>query len=134
MPHDLRLRYLDYLAVLNERRFDDLGGFVAERLTYNGEPIDLARYRRDRQDEIETFPDLRFEIGLLVVEGECLAARLEFDCTPARPFLGRAPSGNRIEFAEHAFYRFEHGLIVEVRSLLDVEAVRRQLAPLEGSD
>ena len=129
MTGDLRQHYLDYLTALDERRFEDLRRFVAPELTYNGEPTTLQRYQQERRAEAETIPDLRYDVGLLVVEGDEVAARLEFDCTPTAPFLGREPTGRRIRFVEHVFYRFERGLVVEVRSLLDVDSVRRQLGP-----
>lgn len=82
MTTALKDHYLDYLAALNERRFDDL-----------------------------------------------VACRLYFDCTPAKRFLGFEPSGDRIRFSEHVFYRFAADRIVAVTSLLDVTAIGRQLSP-----
>ena len=127
MPGDLRQHYLDYLAVLNERRFDDLVDFVAVGLTYNGRAITRADYQQSRREEVLAIPDLRFDVGLLVVEDERVACRLEFDCTPEGTFLGFEPQGGRVRFAEHVFYRFADGLIVEVTSLVDREAIRLQL-------
>jgi predicted ester cyclase len=103
MSSRLRQHYLDYIAVLNDRRFNDLAGFVADNLTYNRRPTTGLQYQRDRQDEAEAIPDLRFNVGLLVAEGDLVACKLDFDCTPARTFLGFEPSGNRIQFTEHVF-------------------------------
>jgi predicted ester cyclase len=128
MSSRLRQHYLDYLAVLNDRRFDDLAGFVAGNLTYNGRPTTRLQYQRDREDEAEAIPDLRFNVGLLVTEGDLVACKLDFDCTPVKTFLGFEPSGSRIQFTEHVFYRFSGELIVAVTSLLDLAAIQRQVS------
>ena len=127
MDSPLRQRYLAYLDVLNERRFGDLVDFVADDLTYNGNPMTREQYQDARSREVEVIPDLRFDVDLLVVEGDQVACVLAFDCTPVRPFLGFEPPGRRIQFTEHVFYRFADGRIVEVTSLIDREAIREQV-------
>jgi steroid delta-isomerase-like uncharacterized protein len=127
MSDGLRQHYLDYLAALNEHRFDDLVHFVADDLTYNDRPTTRAQYQSDRQREAETIQDLRYDVGLLVVEGDFVAAKLDFDCTPTQPFLGFAPTGKAIRFSEHVFYRFADGRIAAVTSLLDLGAIQRAL-------
>ena len=83
---------------------------------------------RDRQAEVEAIPDLRFNIDPLAVEGNLVACKLGFDCTPAKTFLGFEPSGDRIQFTEHVFYRFSDERIVTVTSLLDLAAIQRQMS------
>jgi predicted ester cyclase len=122
----LREQYLDYIAVLNDRRFEDLVDFVAESLTYNGGPLTRSQYQDLLRRDVEAIPDLRYDVDLLVVEGDHVACILRFDCTPVHPFLGFQPPGRPIQFAEHVFYRFRDGLITEVRSLIDREAIRQQ--------
>ena len=122
-------RYRRYIDCLNERRWDDLPAFLEETVTYNGEPWTAAEYRDGRIDDFDRIPDLRFHIGLLVVQGEHVAARLDFRCTPAREFLGFQPTGRTVEFSENVFYRFRDGRIAQVWSLIDREALRRQMAP-----
>jgi predicted ester cyclase len=56
-----------------------------------------------------------------------VAARLWFDCTPQRGFLGIDVSPRRVSFAEHVFYRFRASRIEQVWSLIDTDAVRQQL-------
>ena len=122
-----RERYLAYVDALNERRFEDLEELLAERLTYNGEMVTREDYQRARREEVALVPDLRWELDLLVVEGDRVAARFAFTCTPSGPFLGLETSGRELRFAEHVFYRFEEGRIVEVVALVDRDAVRRQV-------
>jgi predicted ester cyclase len=125
---DLRTHYLNYIAVLNERRFDDLRDFVADELVYNGEPMSVGQYRRLLESDVRSIPDLYFAVEQLVVEDGDVACRLRFDCTPVGRFKGFEADGSRIEFTEHVFYRFRDGYISQVWSLLDIEALQRQMA------
>jgi len=122
-----RERYQEYVAVLNERRLDDLPEYVAPELTYNDEPLTCAEYQDLLRGDVRAVPDLFYDVHDLVVEEQRVAARIVFRCTPEQEFLGLAPTGRRIEFAEHVFYRLRDGRIAEVRSLLDRDRVREQL-------
>jgi predicted ester cyclase len=119
--------YRAYIDALNGRRLDDLGRYVHDRLTYNGEEWTLDRYRSLLAEDVRTVPDLRYEIRLLVAGPDHVACRLWFDCTPRRPFLGIDTGGRRVAFTEHVFYRFRDGRIADVWSLIDTDGVRRQL-------
>lgn len=119
--------YLDYIAVLNERRFAELAAFVADELVYNDAPMSARQYRRLLEDDVRRIPDLFFDVQRLVAAGDQVAARLRFDCTPALTFHGVEPTGLRVVFHEHVFYRFEDEHIAEVWSLLDTAALQVQL-------
>jgi hypothetical protein len=57
---DLAGVYRADLDCLNERRWDDLGGYVNDELSCNGEPMSLDDYRAARQFEPRAIPDLQF--------------------------------------------------------------------------
>lgn len=101
--------YRDYLACLNERRWHDLGDFVADELTYNGNRLTLGDYRTMLEGDTHAIPDLQFRPELLLADDHTVACRLFFECTPQRPFLGFEPTGRPMSFAEHVFYRFDCG-------------------------
>lgn len=132
MSDDLEARYRAYLAVLNERRLDDLVHYVHDRLTYNDEAMTGREYRDMVAADIAAAPDLHFDPHLVVVSGDRVACRLVFRCTPRDTFLGFTPDGERLRFAEHVFYRFDHGRIVEVWSLIDRWSVATQLRDRAG--
>jgi predicted ester cyclase len=119
--------YRDYLDCLNDRRWDDLGRFVAEDVVHNGKPLGLNGYRAMLESDTHAIPDLRFTAELLVADADLVACRLFFRCTPRHPWAGFEPTGTEVAFAEHVFYRFHDGKIAEVWSLIDKEAVREQL-------
>ena len=119
--------YRAYLAALNERRLDDLVRYVHDDLTYNGSPLTSAQYRDLIAADLAAIPDLFYDAQLVVVEGDQVACRLFFDCTPVAEFLGFTPDGRRLTFAEHVFYRFREGRIAAVSSLIDRFAIQSQL-------
>ncbi|MDX6257825.1 MAG: hypothetical protein QOJ11_4159 [Frankiales bacterium] len=128
MPHaSLEARYLAYLDALNDRRFSDLAEFVHDELTYNDDVLTRQQYADMIAADTMAVPDLRFDVRLLLTSDDVVACRLWFDCTPTGTFFGRAPTGRRIAFCEHVFYRFRAGRIAQVWSLIDRDAVATQL-------
>jgi predicted ester cyclase len=124
----LDAQYRRYIAWLNDRRFGELDDFVHEQLVYNGRPMTRIDYQDLIGEDFAAIPDLFFKIEHLVVRGEMVAARLNFNCTPRGEFLGLRPNGKSISFSEHVFYRFRDGKIQEVWSIIDKAAVEAQLA------
>jgi predicted ester cyclase len=120
--------YRDYLAVLDARRLDELDRFVHDRLTYNGQAWSREDYRSRLAEDVRTIPDLRYDVELLVPGADHVACRIRFLCTPQGDFRGLPTKGRRLSFVEHVFYRFRAARIEEVWSVIDTDAVRRQLA------
>ena len=127
MTADLEARYRAYLAVLNDRRLDDLERYVQDELTYNGAPMTRRQYQDLIAADVAATPDLRYDAHLVVATGDQVACRLVFDCTPQHEFLGFTTDGRRLTFAEHVFYRFDGGRIAAVWSLIDRAAIAEQL-------
>lgn len=125
---EFETHYRRYISYLNGRRVDELGEFVHEELTYNGEPMTRLDYQNLIARSIAAIPDLYFDVRLIVISGDQVACRLMFECTPQSEFLGLQPNGKSIAFSEHVFYRFRDGKIDEVWSLLDKPTVEAQLA------
>lgn len=121
-------RYHAYLDCLNRQAWPELGLYVDQAVEHNGRPLGLAGYQAMLEGDHAAIPDLHFAARLLVIESPWLAAQLDFDCTPQGELFGLAVNGRRVRFTEHVFYRFVDGRIREVRSLIDVAAIRAQLA------
>lgn len=120
--------YRRYIDCLNDHLTSDLSDFVQEDLTYNGRPMTRLGYQNLIAADIAAIPDLHFDIQLLVVEGDRIACRILFECTPQHEFMGVQPNAKPISFAEHVFYQLCDGKIAEVWSLLDRPAIEQQLA------
>ena len=118
----------DYLACLNERRWDELGRFVADEVLYNGEGLGLSGYRAMLAADTHAIPDLEFVPEIMLADQHVVSCRLFFQCTPRHTFLGFEPTGGQVSFAEHVFYRLENGRIAEVCSVIDRETIREEVA------
>jgi len=110
----------------------DLPAFVAEALVYNDAPISAGQYRQLLEHDVRRIPDLFFDVKQPVVAGEHVVCRLRFGCTPVEAFQGLEPAGSPVVFTEHVFCRFQGQRIAQVRSLLDVAALQRQLTQGSG--
>ena len=124
---DLEARYRAYLACLNERRFTDLATFAHDPVVHNDRTLTIAGFRALLERDTTEIPDLHYAIERLIVQDDQVACRIRFDCTPVRPFRGIPPTGERISFVEHVFYRYETGKIAQIWSLVDTDAIRAQL-------
>ncbi|KAJ3739632.1 polyketide cyclase SnoaL-like domain-containing protein, partial [Lentinula detonsa] len=97
-------RYIDYL---NERETYDLSDIVHDELTYNNKPMSRANYQNYIGDNVARIPDIYFDIQHLLVSGDDVSSRIQFQCTPVKEFRGHSPNGQTISFVERVFYRFE---------------------------
>jgi predicted ester cyclase len=113
--------YRRYLAVCNAHDFGTLGSFVATDVVVNGEPQGLDGYVAGLRAVVAEFPDYRWELQHLLVDGDWLAAHFADSGT-------HAPSGRPVRTQEFAFYRLAGGRIAEVWVTADNAAVARQIA------
>lgn len=127
MASKLEALYREYIESLNARRLGDLDRFVQDTLFYNDRRMTREDYRSLIGDAMAAIPDLHFEIELLLTDGEMVASRLKFDCTPASTFLGLEPNGKPVSFSENVFYRFVDGRISRVWSVIDKATLETQL-------
>ncbi|MGO4446309.1 ester cyclase [Mycobacterium sp. 2YAF39] len=128
MNGDLIAIYRDYLACLNDRRWSDLGRFVADDVVHNGRRLGLGGYRAMLESDTHAAPDLQFIPEILVADDHVVSCRLFFRCSPLHTFLGFEPPLGQVSFPEHVFYRFDDRQIVEVWSVIDRETIREQIS------
>ncbi|MFD2420910.1 ester cyclase [Amycolatopsis pigmentata] len=131
MP-SLENSYRGYLTCLNERRFDDLPEFAHDPVTHNDRLLRITEFQDMLRRDAAEIPDLYYAIERLVIQDDQVACRIRFDCTPVADFRGIPPTGRRISFVEHVFYRYQDGKIAEMWSLIDFEAIREQLTREDG--
>jgi predicted ester cyclase len=110
---DLVALYERYLGRCNEHRFEELGEFVSERVSGSGSVDGLAGYIDRLKDVRTAFPDYRWALQDVVVDGDTIAARLIGQGTHTGPFGGIAPTGRRISTQELVIYRFVDGKIAQ---------------------
>jgi predicted ester cyclase len=124
---DLSAIYQAYIACLNQQDWPNLGQFVDDNVTRNGQQLGLSGYRRMLETDFREIPDLHFNIQLLIADPPYVASRLAFDCSPKGKFLGLDVNGKSVSFTENVFYEFRAGKIVQVWSVIDKAAIEAQL-------
>lgn len=78
------------------------------------------------------FPDLRFEIAEVIVEGHLAAARVLYQGTHRAEWKGIPPTGKKITVQDMMFFRFEADRIVEVWEVADEYSQLQQLTSQAG--
>ena len=119
--------YRGYLACLNAQDWAQLGQYVHDDASHNGQRFGLTGYQAMLEKDFAQIPDLHFNIALAAYEPPNIAARLAFDCSPRGMFLGLAVNGKRVRFAEHVFYEIREEKIWQVWSLIDKTAIAAQI-------
>lgn len=117
--------YQRYLERCNEHRFDELDDFVADDV--NPEAGGLRGYVAGLRAVIGGFPDYRWELQQLLVDGQWLAARLVGVGTHTGTFSGIAATGRVIRTQELVIYRVADHKITQCWGDLD-STVRDELA------
>ncbi|RVV99339.1 ester cyclase [Mesobaculum littorinae] len=119
--------YHGYIDCLNAQDWPGLDRFVHPDVAHDGKPLGLSGYRKMLQADYRAVPDLHFNIVQLVTKAPQIACRLRFDCTPSGTVFGLPVNGRRVRFEEHVFYTCDAGLIRDVRSIIDTEAIKAQI-------
>jgi predicted ester cyclase len=90
-------------------------------------PRAARRVKRLFSEFYAAFPDWREEIVELVAEGDTVAGRFRCSGTHLGEFLGKAPTGKRMEVEEVFFLRVEGSRFVDFWALEDSLGRLRQL-------
>jgi aspartyl-tRNA synthetase len=106
--------YRRYNQCCNDHQFAMLGDFVHEDVEVNGEPSSLAEYIAGLSAITDGFPDFRWDLRHLLVDGSWLSARFVDTGTHTGAFLGVAATGRAVTTEEFAIYRRRAGKIAEV--------------------
>jgi predicted ester cyclase len=123
----LREFYDRYIAALNERDFDAMDQFIHDEVTLNGKAATRGDILAVQRDEVGSVPDLHWVLTNLIVDGDRLGAQLINTGTPAKEFVGVAPTGASFEVVEYAVYQVVDGRFKHMAAIHDAEGVKRQL-------
>lgn len=77
---------------------------------------------------IEAFPDARIEFEDAIAEGNVVAARIWLCGTQQKAFAGIQPTGKSIRIREYVFLEMKDGKILKMYPLVDIAALKEQLA------
>ena len=118
-PQALKDFYRRYNQSCNEHRFADLGEFVADEVQADGQRRGLPGYIASLEEWVRGFPDYRWDLQHLLVDGSHIAAHFIDTGTHLGRFLDIAPTGRTVTTQEFAIYRVEAGKIAEVWGTAD---------------
>ena len=107
---------------------DFVGHFPAG--TVHGREGVLARVMGHRT----AFPDWTEEVEDTIVENDRVVIRFTSRGTNLGEFLGKPPTGNRIEISEVAIFRLSDGKVVEQWVYPDMRSLQRQLGRKEEEE
>jgi predicted ester cyclase len=113
-PGAIEAFYRRYNRRCNDHEFDLLGEFVADRVEVNGTAQDLDGYVAGLRAVIEAFPDYRWELRHLLIDGCWISAHFHDTGTHQGTFLDVPATGRKVATQEFALYRLENDKIVEV--------------------
>ena len=116
---ELEAFYRRYNACCNAHELDRLGEFVAPRVRVDGEDRTIADYTANLRAVIYAFPDYRWDLRHLLVDGDWIAGHFIDTGTHRGTFLGIPATGRAVETQEFAVYRVEAGRIAEVWGTAD---------------
>ena len=119
--------YYGYIACLNSQDWARLADFVGADVQHNGHPLGITGYQAMLENDFREIPDLRFVVELVVSNGNCVASRLRFECSPRGVFMGLPVNGKRVVFSENVFYQLQEHRISRVWSVIDKGAIEAQL-------
>lgn len=118
-PQALKDFYRRYNRACNEHRFADLGAFVADEVQVDGERRGLRGYISSLEAVVSAFPDYRWDLQHLLVDGHQIAAHFIDTGTHLGRFLDIPATGRTVTTQEFAIYRVQAGKIAEVWGTAD---------------
>ena len=123
-----RSLYLSYLEYCNQHDLDGMASFYTSPMRVNGVPMDPAAVAAQFAPMFSAFPDWRWEIRSLLIDGDYIAGNFAVTGTHRGAFQGIEATGRRVNISDFTFYHLEDGKFAEVWDLADMDALMRQIA------
>ena len=86
-----------------------------------------AGQKRIAQNFRDAFPDLRFQVEMIIADGDFVAARWTAEGTNTGPWGGQTPTGRHARFSGVNIFRFEDGKVGEIWNHRDDLGLMEQL-------
>lgn len=103
-------------------------GFVLHFLPDGSETRGIRGLREHVREHREAFPDWSEDIKRIVAEGDLVVIHYVSSGTNQGRWLGRPPTGERVQVNEVSIFRIEEGRIAEQWLLPDIGSMQQQLA------
>ena len=86
-----------------------------------------AGQKRIAEDFRRAFPDLRFDVDMIIAEGDLVAARWTAEGTNSGSWGGQPATGRRARFSGVNIFRFQDGKVAEIWNHRDDLGLMEQL-------
>jgi predicted ester cyclase len=85
----------------------------SDQFSNNGVVVGPAGPKRNIRNRLSGFPDLKSIVEQLITVDDKVILRLRWTGTHTGPYLGVAPTGERVDVRGMTIWRFEDGKVVE---------------------
>jgi predicted ester cyclase len=122
-----RSLYLSYLEYCNAHDFDAMRSFYLPTIRVNDAPIDPSAVTDQFAPVVVAFPDWRWDMGHLIIDGDFIAVHFTVSGTHRAAFQGIEATGRQVKISEFTLYRVQDSKFAEVWDYADMPALLRQL-------
>jgi predicted ester cyclase len=103
---------------LRRKDLDACVGFLAPGFIINlaGAPHQMRgprAWRKNAEILFSAFPDIQIDVDDMFASNDKVAVRARFSGTHSGEFLGKQPTGKRIDYQSHELYRIADGKVAE---------------------
>jgi len=126
---DYESLYLRYLELCNAHDFDGMTAFYTPTIKVNDAPMAPDSVVTQFAPLVAGFPDWKWEVRSLLVDGDLLALHFWVGGTHLGTFRGIEATGRRVRMSEFTLYRVEGDKFAEVWDVSDMESLMAQIGP-----
>jgi len=105
--------------------------FAADYVRHDSRPSQAepgpAGQKRIAQNFRDALPDLRFEVEMIIADGDLVAARWTAEGNNSGPWGGQPPTGRHARFSGVNIFRFEDSKVAEIWNHRDDLGLMEQL-------
>ncbi|RGP75152.1 aspartyl-trna synthetase [Fusarium longipes] len=124
---EYRSFYYKYLECCNAHDFEGMKSFYTSPLNVMDKPLSPDDVVAQFKPLVVAFPDWKWELRRLVIEGDYLSLHFRITGTHKGEFRGHQPTGRKVETTEFTLYHVVDGKFAEVWDLVDFEALVEQI-------
>jgi len=122
--------------IWSQADFSNLQDFIAPQMIFHIRGQSIIQTPETVMQIIQrwktAFPDVQFEVAVILVEGNLAAARVVYQGTHQAEWKGIPATGRKITVEDMMFFRFDAGQIVEVWEVADEHSQLQQLTSQVG--
>lgn len=119
--------YRRYLNACNDHDTDRMSTFYSGAIRVNDKPMPPGAVAEQFAPIFAAFPDWRWEVKGLAIDGDLISLRFEVGGTHLGTFAGVPGTNRRVRIPEFTIYRVEDGLFADVWDLSDMTSLLAQI-------